>query len=98
MSGEIRAVPVMEKVRAVGSQKLRANEVSVSDRSGVPELRSRVMMRLRRSEAEAVPAARRRSSGMTMVSFAETPGILTSANPTELREETALWGSEVATP
>jgi hypothetical protein len=39
----------------------------------------------------------RRSSGMAMVSSAVTPGILTSANPTELREATALCGADVAT-
>ena len=36
MSGEMVAEPVIEKVRAVGSQKVRLRVVSVSERAGCP--------------------------------------------------------------
>ena len=51
MSGEIRACPTSEKVRAVGSQNVRASVASTSVRGGLPELRSRVMTRLSRSSS-----------------------------------------------
>ena len=98
MSGEIRACPVSEKVRAVGNQNERARTCSTSARGGVPEARRRVMVRVSRSASEAVPAARSRSWGMTTVSSTETPGMPTSAKPVELREPTGEVGSSTATP
>ncbi len=77
---------------------MRDSVVSMSARGGVPELRSRVMIRLNRSSMDDDPAARSRSSGMAMVSSAETPGISTSANPTELREPTGTVGRTRPTP
>ena len=91
MSDEMRADPVKEKVRWVGSQKVRASDVSTSERG-------RVMTRLSRSNRDDGPAARSRSSGMAMVSSTEMPGISTSAKPTELREPTGTLGSATATP
>ncbi len=79
---EIRAVPVSEKVRVVGSQKVRDSVGSGSVRGGNPEVRIRVMISVKGSAWDDGPAARRRSWGMEMVSSTWTPGIPTSANPT----------------
>ena len=94
----MRAEPVKEKVRAVGSQKERSSVGSTSDRGGVPELRSRVMTRLSRSPNDEVPAARSRSSGMASISWTFTPGMPTSANPTELPWPMGGVGPVVVTP
>ena len=82
----MRAVPPIEKVRAVGSVNWRAMDASGSDRGGVTWVRIRLTRMSRGWAREEVPAAVSRSVGSRSTSVAgATPGTVMSAKPT------ALW-------
>ena len=57
---------------------------------GTPKLRSRVISRVSESKIDDGPVVLRRSWGRETVSWTVTPGICTSANPTELVAWVAL--------
>ena len=82
-SVEMRAVPPMVKVRAVGSVKLRLMAGSGSVRGGTAGARSRLSRITSSWDSDAAPALANRSVGSRSVWMTgATPGIVTSANPT----------------
>ena len=75
MSGETRAWPVRRTSGPSAARRSAAATVSVSERGGAPEARSRVMTSVRRSYSDEAPVARRRSWGIDTVSSTVTPGM-----------------------
>jgi hypothetical protein len=82
ISEDSDALPDIVNARAVGNVKMREIVVSGSLRGGYPDVRERVITRLKRSAAEAAPRSESILVGISSNWRTDCPGISISEKPT----------------